>query len=105
MIGRTRPPILERQPRADLRVTFEWPWLLAGTALCAIAIAAPPPPAPSHAPPQGQHEPPSQGAPDDEFIEFLGTDDVGDEAWWEFLKKAPSRGENPPPTPPREAKQ
>ena len=26
------------------------------------------------------------------FIEFLGADDVGDAAWWEFLKKAPPRG-------------
>jgi hypothetical protein len=26
-------------------------------------------------------------APDDEFIEFLGEDDHGDSAWWEFLKK------------------
>jgi hypothetical protein len=25
-------------------------------------------------------------APDDEFIEFLGEDDHGDSAWWEFLK-------------------
>jgi hypothetical protein len=47
-----------------------------------------------------------QSAPDDDFIEFLGADDVGDAAWWEFLKKAPPRGENPPPaTPPQDAKQ
>jgi hypothetical protein len=36
--------------------------------------AAPPPPRPAD-------------APDDEFIEFLGEDDHGDSAWWEFLKK------------------
>ena len=51
------------------------------------------------------HQPPPPGAPDDEFIEFLGADDVGDAAWWEFLKKVPPRGENPPATPPQEAKQ
>lgn len=106
MIGRTRQPIPERQPRAEPRVTCEWRGLLAGTALCAVAIAAPPPaPGASHAPTPGQHESPSQRAPDDEFIEFLGADDVGDETWWEFLKKAPSRGGNPPASPPEEAKQ
>jgi hypothetical protein len=35
--------------------------------------------------------------PNDEFIEFLGADDVGDAAWWEFLKKAPPAGNRPPP--------
>jgi len=81
-------------------VTREWRWLLAGTALCAVAVAAPPPtPAP------GQPESPAQRAPDDEFIEFLGADDVGDETWWELLKKAPPRRENPPARPPQEAKQ
>jgi hypothetical protein len=48
---------------------------------------------------------PSAGTPDDDFIEFLGADDVGDAAWWEFLKKVPPRGGNPPATPPQEAKQ
>jgi hypothetical protein len=43
--------------------------------------------------------------PDDDFIEFLGRDDVGDEAWWEFLKKVPPRGNNPPATPPQDARQ
>jgi hypothetical protein len=108
MIGRIRPPIPERQLRADLRAICEWCWLSAGTALCALAIAAPPaPPAPgeSRAATPGQHESPSQGVPDDEFIEFLGADDVGDETWWEFLRKAPLRGGNPPATPPREAKE
>jgi hypothetical protein len=52
-------------------------------------------------------EPPasSPGVPDDDFIEFLGADDVGDAAWWEFLKKVPPRRENPPATPPQEVKQ
>jgi hypothetical protein len=47
------------------------------------------------------------GAPppgDDEgFIEFLGSDDVGDAAWWEFLKRAPPRGSNPAAPPPQDA--
>jgi hypothetical protein len=43
--------------------------------------------------------------PDDDFIEFLGGDDVGDEAWWEFLKKVAPRGNTPPATPPQDAKQ
>jgi hypothetical protein len=80
---------------------------MAGVMVCAGAMAAPPPPA--AAAPQssssGATQTPPQGAPDDDFIEFLGADDVGDAAWWEFLKKVPPRGENPPATPPQGAKQ
>jgi hypothetical protein len=32
-------------------------------------------------------------ADDESFIEFLGSDDVGDAAWWEFLKNSDPRGE------------
>jgi len=78
---------------------------LVGITVCAVANAAPPSPAPPAPAPQGAHQSPSPGAPDDEFIEFLGADDVGDAAWWEFLKKVPPRGENPPAAPPQEAKQ
>jgi hypothetical protein len=67
-----------------------------------VTIAAPPAPAPAST---ASSPTPSRGAPDDDFIEFLGGDDVGDAAWWEFLKKVPPRGEKPPPTPPQEAKQ
>ena len=86
-------------------------WLWLGMLVCAAATADPPPPgAQQSAPPVTQSPPgatqsPSQGAPDDDFIEFLGADDVGDAAWWEFLKKAPSRGSPPPATPPQDAKQ
>lgn len=69
--------------------------------LCAAAIADQPPPAA----PATQRAPPPQAAPDDDLIEFLGTDDVGDEAWWEFLKKVPPRGDNLPAPPPQDAKQ
>lgn len=76
---------------------------MAGIVAFAAAVAAPPPPAtpsPGASPP-----PPTQWTPDDDLIEFLGADDVGDAAWWEFLKKVPPRGENPPATPPQEVKQ
>jgi hypothetical protein len=43
--------------------------------------------------------------PNDEFIEFLGADDVGDAALWEFLKNsAPRKGRSPVP-PPQDATQ
>jgi hypothetical protein len=86
-------------------------WLLAGVLVCAAAIADTPPPGAQQSPSPGTQSPPgatqspSQGAPDDDFIEFLGADDVGDAAWWEFLKKAPPRGNSPPATPPQDAKQ
>ena len=44
-------------------------------------------------------------APDEGFLEFLGSDDVGDAAWWEFLKKAPPRGSVAPAPSPQDAKQ
>jgi hypothetical protein len=78
---------------------------MAGVMVCAGAMAAPPPPAPPSSSSAGATQTQPQGAPDDDFIEFLGADDVGDAAWWEFLKKAPPRGENPPAPPPQDAKQ
>jgi hypothetical protein len=89
-------------------------WLLAGVVVCAAAMAGPPPPtsgtqqspAPGTQSPPGATQSPPQGEPDEGFIEFLGADDVGDAAWWEFLKKAPPREVNPPPaTPPQDANQ
>jgi hypothetical protein len=100
MIGRTKPRIRGRQLSAELHRC----WLLAGVIACTAAIAGPAPPAPSAGTPPPP-APSSQDPPDDEFIEFLGSDDVGDTAWWEFLKKVPPRGGNPPPPPPQEAKQ
>jgi hypothetical protein len=47
---------------------------------------------------------PSAGTPNDDFIEFLGADDVEDAAWWEFLKKSAPRRDQPP-APPQDAKQ
>ena len=95
-----------RQPRVERRLTGRRRWLWFGWALCAVAMAAPPAPPPPPTPAAVPQPPaPSEGAPDDEFIEFLGADDVGDAAWWEFLKKVPPRVENPPATSPQEAKQ
>jgi hypothetical protein len=78
--------------------------------MCGLTFAAPPPGTPQ-APPagQGQARTGTQGAPasgegaapNDDFIEFLGADDVGDAAWWEFLNKsAPHRAKPPAPSPP-----
>src|SRR5580692_2628767 len=103
MIGWKRLRVRDRQPRVDLN----WGrlWLLVGVTACAVAHATPPPPPPpSQSQSPGASQPPPPGAPDDDFIEFLGTDDVGDAAWWEFLKRVPPRGGNPPATPPQEGK-
>jgi hypothetical protein len=82
---------------------------------CAAAYAQPPTPpakAPGVAAPAATPQPgdtpgvatPSGGDTLDEgFIEFLGSDDVGDADWWEFLKRAPPRGNNPPAPPPQDA--
>jgi hypothetical protein len=71
-------------------------------ALCAIANAAPPTSTPASTPIQAPASAPVSvaDAPDEGFIEFLGSDDVGDARWWDFLKTAPARGNPPPPVPP-----
>lgn len=74
-------------------------WLLLSVTLCAAATAGPPPP------PEGARQPPSADAPDSDFIEFLGADDVGDAAWWEYLKRTAPNAEDPPAPPPQDAKQ
>jgi hypothetical protein len=106
MILRTKPRIRDRL----LRLILAWPGricLLLG-AMCATANAEPPPPAPP-APPAASSTVTSSAsgtvAPDESFLEFLGSDDVGDAAWWDFLKKAPPRGNVPPASPPQDAKQ
>ena len=120
MISRIR-----RRIRARLRSLFltgaAKAWLLC--ALCAtagaaaLAAAVPPgspaaveqpvPPQPSTAAPgadEPAHGTPAAAAPDDSFLEFLGSDDVGDAAWWEFLKKAPPSGSDASAKPPQDAK-
>src|SRR3982074_386102 len=82
-IGWRRPRI--RDPRPD-KLMWARHWLWVGAAFCAAAIAGPPPPAPPPAS-QGTSQSPASGTqaptgtdkpPDDELIEFLGADDMGD---------------------------
>jgi hypothetical protein len=103
MILRTKPRIRDRL----LRLILTRPGricLLLGV-VCAAANAAPPAPTPPAASPTVTSSAPATGAPDESFLEFLGSDDVGDAAWWDFLKKAPPRGSVPPAPPPQDAKQ
>jgi hypothetical protein len=75
------------------------------SAWCAIASAAPPPASTPAAAPATPAATPGQPVPADEgFLEFLGSDDVGDAAWWEFLKRAPPQGNVPPAPSPQDAK-
>src|SRR5271168_4081774 len=103
MIGRKRPRLRNRRLNTLLRSVWERHWLLASAAVCAAAFAGPPPPATPAVPPPASS--PHGAPPDDDFIEFLGRDDVGDAAWWEFLKRVPPRGQKPPEAPTQEAKQ
>jgi hypothetical protein len=82
-------------------------WWVAGLTLCGLGFAAPPAGTPAAGPPaagQGQSRtgaPVSrEGEPNDDFIEFLGADDVGDAAWWEFLNKSAPHKPKPPAPPP-----
>ena len=79
MIGPKKPRIRNRQPKSPIQLAWGQYWLIVGAAVCTAAFAGPPPAAPP-APPAAA----ARGAPDDDFIEFLGRDDVGDAAWWEF---------------------
>jgi len=78
--------------------------VLAAALACAAAAAAQPsvPPQKPSPAPAAQPAEPQGDEPGDEFIEFLGSDDVGDAAWWEFLKQVPPRVNNPP-APPQDA--
>jgi hypothetical protein len=78
-------------------------WLTLGAGLCAVAMAGQPPAPP---PPSGPPQSTSAEAPDEEFIEFLGEDDHGDDAAWrEFLKNAPPGTEKQTAPPPQDTKQ
>jgi hypothetical protein len=96
-----------------MRATRNWPGLCA--LLCSTVAAAQSPQTPPAGTPGVPGAPPSGVPPtsaprqpppaDDELIEFLGSDDVGDAAWWEFLKKsAPGKDPSKPATPPQDAK-
>jgi hypothetical protein len=101
MISPIRPRIRVRLRRLSI-AGFARSGLLIG-AMCATANATPP--ASSTPPAQPASTPAPAPPPDEGLLEFLGSDDVGDAAWWEFLKKAPPPGNNPPATtPPQDAK-
>jgi hypothetical protein len=73
--------------------------LMLSVVLSTAAFAAPP--ADSSTPPPA--DPPATGAtPDDSLLEFLGSDDVGDARWWDYLMKTAPRTP-PPQTPAQEA--
>ena len=92
-------------------------WLALGVVASAAAFAGPPPSQPGPPPPDGAPsaapgaDPPGvagaagAAAPDEDFIEFLGADDVGDAALWAFLKKSAQRKDSNPSPPPQDAKQ
>lgn len=105
MILRTKPRARIRQPEVEYQLKAARYWLALSAALCAAASAGPPP-APQPRSPQSP-PPDARGAepPDEGLIEFLGADDVGDADWWEFLKKAAPRRDQPPVPPPQDAKQ
>jgi hypothetical protein len=48
---------------------------------------------------------PGVDAPDADFIEFLGSDDVGDAALWAYLKKSAQRNDSPSVPPQQDANQ
>src|SRR3974390_2527196 len=105
MILRTKPRIRDQQ----CKLTFSgfWVSLLCGAVCTAVSAAPPTAPAPGPGPAPAPVPPPVSAPappPDEGFLEFLGSDDVGDAAWWEFLKRAPPRGNDPPAPPPQDAK-
>src|ERR1700685_725204 len=77
MIGLKKPRIRNRQPKTLLQLAWRKHWLIVGAAVCTTVFAGPPPAGPPAPPAQSAPPAASQGAPDDEFIEFLGRDDVG----------------------------
>jgi hypothetical protein len=80
-------------------------WLGLGAVACSMAFAEPPPAPPPPDAAESQPAPAQDPGASDEFIEFLGGDDVGDAAWWEFLKKSAPRKDQPPVPPPQDATQ
>jgi len=94
-----------------LKAARHWLALGVGLAACAAAFAGPPASQPAPSPPDAARaatpavDATGVATPDDEFIEFLGRDDVGDPALWAFLKKAAQRKDTSPTPPPQDAKQ
>jgi hypothetical protein len=73
--------------------------LMLSIALITAAAAAPPAADPPAAdPPARPQTPATAAAPDDSLFEFLGSDDVGDARWWDYLLKTAPRMPPPPKT-------
>ena len=74
---------------SDEEVLRPWSYgLMLSIALITAAAAAPP------AADQPASDPPAKTTPavpppDDSLFEFLGSDDVGDARWWDYLMKVP----------------
>ena len=72
--------------------------------LSTMTIAAPPPGSPAQgspaADPAQPQTPPSAAPPppDDSLFEYLGSDDVDDVRWWDYLMKSAPRAQPPPQT-------
>lgn len=75
-------------------------WLVGLVAVSLAAGAASPPPSPPR-PPRTAETPAAEPAPDDALIEFLGDNDVPNQKWWEFMKRAGPQ-QAPAPAPPRQ---
>jgi hypothetical protein len=114
MILRIKQRIPGRQPKVEIRLTASRYWFALGAALGAVALAGQPPPGSPPQSPATTNAPgvatpgvatPGAGMPNDEFIEFLGADDVGDTALWEFLKNSAPRKVRLPVPPPQDATQ
>ncbi len=71
-------------------------WLVGLLAASLSAGAASPPPPPQRAPPRTAQTPAAEQTPDDALIEFLGDNDVPDQKWWEFMKRAGPQAPAPP---------
>jgi hypothetical protein len=72
--------------------------LMLSIALITAAAAAPPAADPPAADPSTRPQTPAPPPPDDSFFEFLGSDDVGDARWWDYLLKTAPRTPPPPKT-------
>ncbi|GAC1302277.1 MAG: hypothetical protein NVSMB10_03100 [Steroidobacteraceae bacterium] len=81
-------------------------WVSLSLAAGALASAAAEPPVPPAPPPPVSAPgttPPASVPPNEEFLEFLGMDDVSDPAVWEFLQKSAGQADVPS-VPPQDAK-
>lgn len=98
MIGRQKKVRTPTGMESDEPVLRKGGYGLTLSMVLITAVAAAPPASdpPAQAPAQAQ-TPPATPPPEDSFFEYLGSDDVDDAKWWDFLMK------KPPSPPTREA--